>query len=155
MSEIDDDEFATQVAALAPRLRAALVPSLGPVDVDDAVNDAMAWALENKTRWESLSNPAGYLYRVALSKGRRRWRRKTHRFFPAPDGRIPDVEPGLPAAMRKVPAQQRAVVWLRFGCDFTRSEVAEALEITVSTVATQEKRALDRLRRELGVRHEE
>lgn len=155
MPETRVDEFETQIIDLTPRLRAALLPTLGFADVDDAVNDAVAWALENMEQFSSLTNPAGYLYRVAITKGRRRWRRPPLRHFPVPDVRIPDVEPGLIDAMKKLPLQQRTVAWLRFGCDFSRSEVAEAINITASTVATHETRALERLRKELGVRDDD
>jgi RNA polymerase sigma factor (sigma-70 family) len=64
---------------------------------------------------------------------------------------MPDIEPGLPDALRKLPETQRTAVWLGHGCDWTHAEIADVLGVSPSTVATHVSRALARLRAELGV----
>ncbi len=95
-----------------------------------------------------MSNPVGYLFRVAQSKRRPRKRPPLFRREPQ---RLPDVEPGLPDALRALPEAQRIAVWLAHGCDWTHAEIAEVLGVGTSTVATHVSRGLTRLRTELGV----
>jgi RNA polymerase sigma factor (sigma-70 family) len=64
---------------------------------------------------------------------------------------MPDVEPGLPAALGRLPERQRIAVLLVHGWDWTPREVATLLGVSVSTIQTHLARGVDRLRHELGV----
>ena len=55
------------------------------------------------------------------------------------------------AAIRRLPARQRAVVVLRYHEDLPEREVARLLRIPVGTVKSSANRALTRLRRDLRV----
>jgi len=61
------------------------------------------------------------------------------------------VEPGLPAALAKLPEQQRVVVALLHGYQWSMSEVADLLNVSKSTVQSYAQRGLRRLRKKLGV----
>lgn len=120
-----------------------------PIDaVGDAVAEAYAYAWEHWERIRSMDSPLGYLFRVGQSRSRRRM----VGVLPSPDSdRSPEVEPGLVAAMRALPARQRSAVWLVHGCGWTYAEAAEALGISPSAVGTHVARAMSSLRSSLGV----
>jgi DNA-directed RNA polymerase specialized sigma24 family protein len=141
------DAFAATVSA---RLQRGFVVCRGVDGASDATAEAMAYAWQHWSRIEPMDNPAGYLYRVGLSRTRRR-RRPLPR-LPAPSSlELPDVEPKLIPALRRLPESQRIAVWLVHGCGWPYAEVAAALGIGVSTVGTHVSRALVSLRIELGV----
>ena len=130
-----------------PRLRKGYIGVVGIDRMPDAVGEALAYAWENWDRVASLDNPVGYIFRVGQSKIRTK---RQPRLFERPR-ELPDIEPGLPSALLKLPRQQRAAVWLVHGCRWSHGEVAEVLDISPSTVSTHVNRALIRLRTELGV----
>ncbi len=143
--ERDFDLFA---ADAEPRLRRALLGSLGVQRYADAVAEALAYAWEHWDRVGVMDHPIGYLFRVGQSKTRPA-KRPTLPTIPAED--LPQVEPGLAEALMALPDRQRAAVWLAHGCGWTHGEIAEVLDVSVSTVSTHVNRALERLRTELGV----
>ena len=149
MSSMDPaQDFEAFVQRIEPSLRRALAGHLHPDDVADAEAEAFAYAWQHRDRVMAMENPGGYLYRVAQSRSRRR----KQGFLPwASDSHVPDVEPGLPAALAALsPLQQRAV-WLVHGCGWSYAETAEALGTSASTVGSHVSRALERLREQLGV----
>ncbi len=141
-------DFEAFVERIEPALRRALSGHLPADDVADAEAEAFAYAWQHRDRVMAMENPGGYLYRVAQSKSRRR----KQGFLPwTSDVRVPEIEPGLPAALAALsPLQQRAV-WLVHGCGWSYAETAEALDISASTVGSHVSRALERLREQLGV----
>ena len=64
---------------------------------------------------------------------------------------LPWVEPGLPAALMGLREQQRIVVTLIHGYQWSFGEVADMLGVAKGTVQTHEKRAMAKLRARLGV----
>jgi DNA-directed RNA polymerase specialized sigma24 family protein len=146
----DEAAFATFVAEAEPRLRRALVALRGPDDGRDATAEALAYAWTNWSRVETMANPIGYLYRVGQSRSRQR----LHGHLPAGDtNRVPEVEPGLGPALADLSDTQRTAVVLVHGCQWTYQEVADALDITKSSVGTHIARAMTRLRTALEVDH--
>jgi DNA-directed RNA polymerase specialized sigma24 family protein len=92
------DSFTDFVRDVEPRLRHSLIPVVGLDAATDATAAALAYGWEHWDRLRVMDNPAGYLYRVARTKARR----ATHRSSALPAvsmARLPDVEPGLPAAL--------------------------------------------------------
>lgn len=144
----EGDQFEQFVARVEPRLRRALLGSVGVERAEDAVAEALAYAFEHWSDVAAMANPAGYLFRVGQSKTRRR---RHPRIFRSPPTVIPDVEPGLIGALRALPDSQRVAVWLAHGCSWSHAEIGEVLEVTPSTVSTHVSRGLARLRSELGV----
>jgi RNA polymerase sigma-70 factor (ECF subfamily) len=141
------DAFAAIVGA---RLQRGFVVCRGVDGARDATAEALAYAWQHWSRVEQMDSPAGYLYRVGLSRTRRRRRPLPPLPEPVPS-QLPDVEPKLVPALRRLPESQRLAVWLVHGCGWPYAEVAVAMGIGVSTVGTHVSRALVSLRVELGV----
>jgi DNA-directed RNA polymerase specialized sigma24 family protein len=142
-----DREFEVFVRDTEPRLRRALVGHLPLGAVPDALAEAYAYAWEHWDRVSAMDNPVGYLYRVAQSKSRRR---RSGALLGNDHDRLPDVEPGLAAAVRALPHQQRAAVWLVHACGWTYPEAAAALGISSSALGTHLARGMASLRNQLG-----
>lgn len=141
----DFDAFFREVE---PRLRRAFGGRLAPHRVGDAVGAALEFAWADWDRVAVMEYPVAYLFRVGLSKSRRR---KEGRLPAPPPSGTPHVEPLLISAMQQLPDRQREVVWLTDACDWTPSEVAEALGLSLSATRTHRSRGLQRLRQHLGV----
>jgi DNA-directed RNA polymerase specialized sigma24 family protein len=144
---IDDDDFTAFVNGVEPRLRRALVGVRGREAGRDAVAEALAWAWEHWAEMQLMDNPAGYLYRVGVSRTRSR---KRPHLRPVEPSSPREVEPGLGPALARLSDRQRAAVVLVHGCDWTYQEVADALGIAKSSVGTHVARGLEQLRTELG-----
>lgn len=146
----DEEEFSQFVARVEPRLRQALIGARGPELGREATAEALAWAWEHWDRVQSMTNAPGYLFRIGQS--RPRCRRMPEPLFPVPEPfRLPDVEPRLPEALARLSDKQRVAVFLVHGCGWAYSEVAELLEVSVSTVRNHLSRGLHRLREVLEV----
>ena len=132
------------------RLRAALVAAYGPDIGADAAAEALAYGFERWDELESMSNPAGYLYRVGQSEARRHFR--PNGFMPAvaPPG-LPEFEPGLSPALESLTEPQRIGVVLVHALGWSLVETAEILGVDVSTARTHIARGLAKLRSALEV----
>lgn len=142
------ETFTAFVRETEPRLRAALVAHFGPDRGREATAEALAYGWEHWDRVRSMSNPAGYLYRVGQHTGFRRPRRPV---FPViPQHTEPAVEPALPRALAELSRRQRTAVVLVHCYGWTPTEVAEFLDISVSTVRNHLERGMSRLRKAIG-----
>jgi len=144
----DETAFEAFVVDAEPRLRRAFTLLRGADVGGDATAEALAWAWEHWVEVRAMGNPVGYLYRVGSSKTRYREARFPHAPAP-PDG--PGFEPGLEPALARLTVRQRTAVVLVHGCGWTHQEVADALELSRSSVGTHVERAMAQLRTELGV----
>lgn len=131
-----------------PRLRRAYATRCAPSHIGDAVSAALEFAWQNWERVGQMEFPVAYLFRVGLSKSRQRKQGVVPAPPPLEDLR---VEPELISAMQHLPQRQREVVWLVDACEWTPTEAAEALHLSLSSVRTHRTRALERLRQQLGV----
>jgi DNA-directed RNA polymerase specialized sigma24 family protein len=119
---------------------------------------ARAWA-----SWPKVSRhpaPAAWVVRTALNAGISRWRRR-RREVPVPDpvlaatgptgGEVTSgcVDPGIMAALLRLPARQRQVVALRVFLDLDTERTARMLGIAPGTVQAHLGRAMASLRSEL------
>ena len=137
------EELSVLLADARPRLVRALLAVRGQAGAEDAASEAIAWAWENSERMGELTNPVGYLYRVAMTRSTPRMRPE----LPMPTASsMPDIEPALVPALMQLPEKQRAAVWLVHACGWTYAEVADGLDIGTSTVGTHVTRALQSLR---------
>lgn len=137
------------------RLYRALALAFGDADIAaDAVDEAMTRALE---RWDEVAryeNPAGWVYRVGLHWGRsvqRRHSRVPKRFSGCESYEMSVPEPGLAEAVAALPHRYRTVIVARYYLQWTPAEIAEAMRVPGATVRSRLKRALERLRRQMGV----
>lgn len=143
--------FAEWALAAEPRLRHALTSSFGPQVGKDATVDALSLAWEQWDEIKMKDNPLGYVYGVGRNKARRMTARRPPVFMDPPQDRLPDVEPGLPAAIAALPERQRLVVALIHGYGWSLGEVAELLGVGKTTVQKHAERGIAKLRRSLGV----
>lgn len=148
--QVEVESFVEFAERASPRLKSALVAALGIDRAPDATAEALAYGWEHWDRVGSMDNPAGYLYRVGVSKGRRR--RPFRPLLPSPpNGEMPWVEPGLPKALSRLSEKQRVVVLLVHSFGWTQEEAAELLGISRATAQTHLERGMHRLRSSLGV----
>ncbi|PRY11508.1 SigE family RNA polymerase sigma factor [Kineococcus rhizosphaerae] len=111
-------------------------------------------------RWNRVDQPDAYARRALANAVTSRWRRSDRRHEVPRDLAEDDVgaDPSHPltdvvdrldllAALRALPAGQRAVVVLRHLDGCTEEETADLLDVSIGTVKSQNARALSRLRR--------
>jgi DNA-directed RNA polymerase specialized sigma24 family protein len=145
--------FESFFAATEKGLRYALVAAFGAEDGRDAAAHALLYGWENWDRLQKMANPAGYLYRVGQTWGRRNGHQP--KAFPVVRAHHePWVEPRLPEALGGLPEQQRVAVVLRHGADWSYDHIAEFLESSSVSVRKNVERGLTHLRVALEVSHE-
>jgi len=142
------DAFALEAES---RLRRALVARYGVEVGTDATADALAYAWEHWQELSGMSNPTGYLYRVAQSTVRRhhRWSRRSTMLPSETAAELSPTEPALPGALGQLRPDVRVAVVLVHGYAWTYAEVAALLDVPVSTVRNHVHRGTARLRNEL------
>ncbi len=153
--QVAPTEFSTFYAAEWRRVFRPLAVILRDVDLaQEATDEAMTRAYQHWPRVRGMDNPTGWVYRVALNWSRTQLRRRglARRLLPrrAEEAREPMVEPGLVAALGRLPMRQREVVVLRYVLDWSEAEVAAALAIPRGTVKSRLHRALAQLRQEMS-----
>jgi len=148
MNEADEVGFRAFVVTAEPRLHRALVASLGWDRGREATADALAYAWEHWPRVRSMTNPAGYLYRVGQSSARRR---RVPVLFERPEHTDSLYEPSLIRLLAELPERQRIAVVLVHGFHWTTREVSDLTGIAPSTVHTHLERGLSKLRAALEV----
>lgn len=122
----------------------------------EAVDEAMVRAYARWSGVSAMANPGGWIYRVAyryaIDRLRRhgRERKLLPRLIGAGNHREPLVEPGLAGALDVLPTEQRAVVVLACGYDWSERDIADALGVRPGTVKSRLSRGLARLREEMG-----
>lgn len=119
---------------------------------------ARAWA-----SWPKVSvhpAPKAWVVRTALNAGVSRWRRRRREVTVADPRIVADLatvnqsqeglDPGVMAALMRLPARQRQVVALRLLLDLDTAHTAEVLGIAPGTVQAHLGRAMAALREELS-----
>ena len=139
----------------------ALAFTLGSKSLaEEAVDEAMARAFQ---RWKTVGayeNAAGWVYKAGLNWGRS-WQRSMFRrkrredlvsqSVPTTTTELTGVRSELMEALIDLSVDQRAVVVLRFYCDWSVSDTAEALDVSEGTVKSRSARALEKLRSSLSI----
>ena len=97
-----------------------------------------------------MTNPAGYLFRVGQSRARR-YRRRPVAFPMVVSSTLPQVEPGLPAALASLTAAQRVAVVLIHAEGYSDREAAALMGVRRSTARNHASRAMRKLRNALEV----
>jgi len=140
-----------------PDILRAVIMALDDRDLAlDCVDEALVRAYERWDSLESMTNPAGWVFRVAVNCGlNRHRRRRLERLRPLrPDPRSSDLDgvadPAMARALARLSVEQRTVVILRYHLDWTIEQVATALDISAGTVKSRLHRALRRLETLLG-----
>ena len=141
--------FTAFIAEAEPRLRRALVARYGMQLGRDATLDAMVYGWRHWDRVSTMENPVGYLYRVGASRVRAP--KKPPRLTEISDQHEPWIEPELESNLDALSEQQRVVVVLRHSFEWTYEEIAELLDVSISSVRTQLARGMEKLRTALEV----
>ena len=145
------ETFTDFVVRVEPRVRRALSAAFGSQAGRDATAEALLVAWKNWDRVAAMDNPSGYLYRVGSNEARRSRQTALAKDFSDATERIPWIEPKLAPALAALSEQQRTVIALVHGFEWSLGEVANLLGISKSTVRTHEQRAIESLQRLLGV----
>jgi RNA polymerase sigma-70 factor (sigma-E family) len=157
-SQQRDAEFAEFVRVARARLcRSAYLMCGDRHKAEDIVQTALIGV---HARWESIDRgigPEGYTHRAvvnaAIDEHRRPWRRErcVDRLPDLPAPGVDEFTARVAAALRKLPAGQRAVVVLRHVEDLDVEATAALLGISTGTVKSQAAKALAALRIHLAV----
>jgi RNA polymerase sigma-70 factor (sigma-E family) len=150
----DERDFREFAAARMESLRNLAYLSCGDWQVaEDAVSTALARLY---VRWRRVNAPDSYartmVVRAAIDEKRRPWRRERPSSNALPDVAFADPSGDtderlrVTAALRKVPARQRAAIVLRYYEGLSVEETAAALGCREGTVKSQTLRGLATLR---------
>ncbi|HTZ93587.1 MAG TPA: SigE family RNA polymerase sigma factor [Streptosporangiaceae bacterium] len=158
MTSRHDQEFADYIAVRLEALRR--LAFLLCQDWHRADDLAQAAAIKAYTHWaraERADNTDAYvnaiLVREFLHERRTGWARRVRLTEPPEimtSAADQDGSLDLRAAVAALPPRQRSVLVLRFYCDLTVYQTADALGCTTGTVKSQTAKALDSLRRAMG-----
>jgi len=133
--------FETWYRATHPRVLAALVVTIGDVDMArDATSEAFTRALHHWSRVHAMESPEAWVHRVAINVVRRSRRRqlleerllRRQRLEPPPP---PQVAPEVWDALAALPLRQRQAVALRYLLGMTQADVAAAMGVAPGTAA--------------------
>ena len=145
------DSFTEWAVDAEPRLSQALIASFGPELGQEAAAEALSYAWEHWDRISTKDDPLAYVFVIGRNRARRRRFPRRATFFDLDRSRLPEIEPGLPAAVARLSEKQRIAVMLVHCFDWSLAEVAQLLGVTKPTVQKHVKRGLEKLRKRLGV----
>ncbi len=133
-----------------PLLRLAFLLTGSRETAEDAVQSAFASA---HARWHLIEDPPAYLRRSVVNlvkDGQRREFRRRRLLRAQPDAvtAIPEIDETW-AVVQRLPATQRAVVVLHYYQDMPLVEIGHLLDRPASTVRSDLRRGLARLRKAL------
>ncbi len=149
-----DQGFEGFVRVDGERLRRVMSSQYG-VDVGcESTDAALAWAWEHWDRLRGMSNPAGYLYRVAQTRARRMIAGGRPVTFPPEPAAGADagssLDGDLAAALRSLPDRQRLAVLMVHVYGWTPVEVGRITGTPAVTVRSHLRRGLRHLRTSLS-----
>ena len=134
-----------------------------PVAAEDCVQETFVRAFRAWPRWQPDAPAEAWLHRIALNAASSyRARNRMHelgevlRRLGRPrtaDWTHVGLRSELADALRRLPAEQAAVIILRHHHGYSNREIARVLEAPESTIAFRLARAKERLRQELGGDH--
>jgi RNA polymerase sigma-70 factor (sigma-E family) len=154
------------VAARGPALlRLAWLLTADPETAQDLVQDALARVMPHWPRIAATGHPEPYVRKAIRSAWTDSWRRRGARpdvvrdlrvdgsAGTGGDGDAPDAgiegaaaRVDLAQALARLTPRQRAVLVLRFYEDLTEAQTAQMMGCSISTVKSQTRHALERLR---------
>lgn len=151
------ETFEAWYLVVAPRVRRALIVAAGDEALGaEASDEAFVRAFARWSRVSRMSNPDGWVFRVAVNQLRRRSRIKEVVF---PHGSLPErevtetevaIRVDLMLAVAALPPRARQAFALRCIADLSEVETAEVMGVTAGTVSRLVHDARSRLRAQLG-----
>lgn len=154
-----EEEFLVFVSVHGPSLRGqALLLTVDQHEAADLYQETLAKLFAAWPRIRKSGATLGYarttMTRQLISWRRRGWDRREHSVEAIPDTATAKAPANVEEtsvlfdALRKLSRQQRAVVVLRYYCDWSEARTAEAIGCSIGTVKTQASRGLSRLRKD-------
>jgi RNA polymerase sigma factor (sigma-70 family) len=131
-----------------------LAATVGPVEADDCLQETLIAALRAYPRLRPGSNVRAWLFTIARNKALDEHRARARRPVPVAavaeraSAAAPDHDDDLWAAVRELPAKQRAAVVLRFVNDFSHRDVAAVLDCSEEAARRSLHEGLAKLRGE-------
>jgi len=137
----------------------AFLRRLSPADADDLAQESFVFAWEHIGRFDPARSFRPWLFGIAWRKhreGKRGWLRRLARqgravadaaSTVAPD---PGLKLDLTKAVATLPPEQKAVLLLCLGNEFTHAEAAQALALPLGTVKSHVARGREKLVAALG-----
>jgi RNA polymerase sigma-70 factor (ECF subfamily) len=127
-------------------------------EAEDVLQETFLEVCRSITDWRGDGSLWGWIRTIAASKALMRYRREKLRATETLDDGSDAGAPGedvplrldLEAALARLPARTRAVVWLHDVEGYTHEEIAELMGMTTSFSKSQLARAHQKLRRWLG-----
>ena len=135
--------------------RAAYLVVHDPVAAEDIAQDAFLAAIDALDHFDRRRPFGPWLHRIVANRAidwarREDLRRRVGDPIAQAGAAVPDpIGQDVMAALARLPAEQRAVVVLRFLLDYRPGEIARMLGLPRGTVNSRLRRALDRLGGEL------
>ena len=152
MKRADDEYSGFVVARYRALVRAAILFGCSVQDAEDAVQEALVRCYVAWPQVSAALDRDAYVYRVlvnTITRGRKRkWRGETpHSELPehasADDlAAITSVSETVRASLRRLGAEQREVLVLRYFADLTEAQIASVLRIAPGTVKSRAARAI-------------
>lgn len=157
--------FEEWVLATAPRMRRLAFLLTGDLDTaPDLLQSAYAKVLPRWDRVSTMGSPEAYLYRVMVNLRTSWWRRHRNREYAVEevpetarsmhDADVAIESLSLLVALKEMPEKQRVTVVLRYYCDLSETQTAEAMHCSLGTVKSNASRGLAHLRRVLAADNE-
>ena len=134
------------------RFRDGLATVTGSYDsAHDVVQDAFAQALVKRRRFRGEGSLEGWVWRIAFRLALKERRRGRAGALDAVEPSVvePQRDPELAAALQRLPARKRLIVFLHYFADLSYSEIAEICAIREGTVGAALNQARAALREEL------
>jgi RNA polymerase sigma-70 factor (ECF subfamily) len=135
------------------RFRDGLATITGSYDTaHDVVQDAFAQALVKRRGFREQGSLEGWVWRIAFRLALRERRRGLRRRSPEsadPAVVSPERDPELAAALQRLPARKRLIVFLHYFADLSYGEIARVCAISEGTVAASLAQARSTLRETL------
>jgi len=137
----------------------AFLRRLSPADADDLAQESFVFAWEHIGRFDPARSFRPWLFGIAWRKhreGKRGWLRRLARqgraVADAASTVVPDpgLKLDLARAVATLPPEQKAVLLLCLGNEFTHAEAAQALALPLGTVKSHVARGREKLAAALG-----
>jgi RNA polymerase sigma-70 factor (sigma-E family) len=149
-------DYVEYVSGRLPALQRAAFLLCGDAHrADDIVQATITALYVNWRRASRADNIDGYVHRILvrqfIDEKRSRWSRvRLMRHppepAPAPDSPGPETRDAVVDALRRLPPRQRTVLVLRFLCDLSVVDTAQAMRCSTGNVKSQTARALAAIR---------
>lgn len=157
MDRASEERFAQWMISRGPTMQRFAFLLCGDWQIaEDLVQEAFARCALRWAQMEQIDNPDGYVRTVVINQCRSHWRlrkaRPDHPVEAIEDRQAEDATAGqaeraeMLAALRRLPARQRAVVVCRYYEGLSEAEIAALLGCSLGTVKSQCHKALRSLR---------